>query len=241
MTSHIPYPPPPEFGWYDDDNTVMSDASAATDAPDTAQTDGSRRPVGDDAVPAGQAVQEAPASKAVQAAQDAPAGQTPAESGPSAFDVAAAAPMDLGRNVAADPVTATSASDDDDEDWDSTVLSSSFTKEPEHRYELHNEATGQTVILEKSTLLGRKPSRNLPEGATSIKLADPTRTISRNHAAVSFDKDGNLWLEDYGSLNGTFLIVDGEESQVVKGTPVQVSVPCTVRIGDQFFSLDKAQ
>lgn len=254
MTSHIPYPPPPEFGWYDDDNTVMSDASAATDAPDTAQTDGSRRPVGDDAVPAGEAVQEASASRAVQATQDASAGQTPAESGPSAFDVAAAAPMDLGRNVAADTVTTTaqsvtttdavttaSSSDDDDEDWDSTVLSSSFTKEPEHRYELHNEATGQTVILEKSTLLGRKPSRNLPEGATSIKLADPTRTISRNHAAVSFDKDGNLWLEDYGSLNGTFLIVDGEESQVVKGTPVQVSVPCTVRIGDQFFSLDKAQ
>ncbi|MBW3088047.1 FHA domain-containing protein [Bifidobacterium sp. 82T24] len=226
MTSHIPYPPPPEFGWYDDDNTVMPGVSASADAAGVAQAAGNQQTVADhndvpDAIADDAAAQGTAAQKATALSANAASDSAPAAAG-----------RDEGHS---------GQSDGDDEDWDSTVLSSSFTRKPDHRYELHNEATGQTVILEKSTLLGRKPSRNLPEGATSIRLADPTRTISRNHAAVSFDKEGNLWLEDYGSLNGTFLIVNGEESQVVKGTPVQVSVPCTVRIGDQFFSLDKAQ
>ncbi|NEG96754.1 FHA domain-containing protein [Bifidobacterium sp. SMB2] len=198
MTSHIPYPPPPEPGWYDDDSTVL--------------------------------------------------GQIPvvSQDGASA-DASADAPAAVQERTGAEPqhvearASGSEAIDDASQDWDSTVLSPSFTmKEPEHRYRLHNESTGQTVVLEKSTLLGRKPSQSIPEGATSVTLADPTRTISRNHAAVSFDKDGALWIEDYGSLNGTFLIVNGEESQVVKGTPVKVSVPCTVRIGDQFFSLEEA-
>ncbi|PJM73539.1 hypothetical protein CS006_05795 [Bifidobacterium primatium] len=189
MTSHIPYPPPPEPGWYDDDSTVIGQIPVIAD----------------------------------DAHADASA------------DIPSTAPVAVQRQPGSEPV------DDASQDWDSTVLSPSFTmKEPEHRYRLHNENTGQTVVLEKSTLLGRKPSQSIPEGATSVTLADPTRTISRNHAAVSFDKDGALWIEDYGSLNGTFLIVNGEESQVVKGTPVKVSVPCTVRIGDQFFSLEEA-
>ena len=36
-----------------------------------------------------------------------------------------------------------------------------------------------------------------------MRLIDPTRTVSRNHAAISFDEDGSMWLEDFGSLNGT--------------------------------------
>ena len=125
------------------------------------------------------------------------------------------------------------------EDWDSTVLSSAFTmKQPDHVYLLHNDMTGQDVTVDISTLLGRKPSADVPEGAKSVRLEDPTRTISRNHAAISFDRDGSLWIEDYGSLNGTYLLQDDEEIKV-EGRPMQLEAPATLRIGDQFFSFEE--
>ncbi|MBT1182188.1 FHA domain-containing protein [Bifidobacterium sp. CP2] len=130
--------------------------------------------------------------------------------------------------------------DDHDEDWDSTVLSSSFTiKQTRKTYLLHNDVTGQSILIDRSVLLGRKPSEEIPEGAKAVKIEDPTRTTSRNHAAISIDQNGQLWIEDYGSLNGTFIIKDGEEHQVVKGTPAELDAPATLRIGDQFFTLQE--
>ena len=113
-------------------------------------------------------------------------------------------------------------SDEDDIDWDGTVLSEAFTmKQPKHTYVLDNEQTGQQVIVDMGVLLGRKPSAEVPAGAKSVKLEDPTRTISRNHAAISFDQDGTLWIEDYGSLNGTYIIQDDGRNQ--SGTQARCS------------------
>ena len=92
--------------------------------------------------------------------------------------------------------------------------------------------------VDMGVLLGRKPSAEVPAGAKSVKLEDPTRTISRNHAAISFDQDGTLWIEDYGSLNGTYIIQDDVETKV-EHKPMQLEAPCTVRIGDQFFQFRK--
>ena len=128
---------------------------------------------------------------------------------------------------------------DDDIDWDGTVLSSAFTmKQPKLEYTLYNEQTGQEVIIDMGVLLGRKSSVEVPEGAKSVKLEDPTRTISRNHAAISFDQDGVLWIEDYGSLNGTYIIQGNEEIKVER-KPMKLDAPCTVRIGDQFFTFEQ--
>ncbi len=123
------------------------------------------------------------------------------------------------------------------ENWDGTVLASSFTiRQPQTTYLLHNDATGQSIAIDRSALLGRKPSDILPEGAKAVPLEDPTHTISRNHAAISIDTNGHLWIEDYGSLNGTFIIHDDTETQVV-GTPAQLNIPTTLRLGDQFLTL----
>ena len=131
-------------------------------------------------------------------------------------------------------------SDEDDIDWDGTVLSEAFTmKQPKHTYVLDNEQTGQQVIVDMGVLLGRKP-RPKCAGAKSVKLEDPTRTISRNHAAISFDQDGTLWIEDYGSLNGTYIIQGNEEIKVER-KPMKLDAPCTVRIGDQFFQFTEKQ
>ena len=187
--SFLPYPPPPEPGWYDDDATVMP-SFADSAMPETAQSQ----------------------------------------------------PMEQ-VSMLLEPINDESVNDepanDDDIDWDGTVLSSVFTmKQPKLEYMLYNGQTGQEVIIDMGVLLGRKPSVGVPEGAKSVKLEDPTRTISRNHAAISFDQDGTLWIEDYGSLNGTYIIQGNEETKV-EHEPIKFEAPCTVRIGDQFFTLEQ--
>ncbi|MGE4627597.1 FHA domain-containing protein [Bifidobacterium catenulatum subsp. kashiwanohense] len=187
--SFLPYPPPPEPGWYDDDATVMP-SFADSAMPETAQSQ----------------------------------------------------PMEQ-VSMLLEPINDESVNDepanDDDIDWDGTVLSSVFTmKQPKLEYMLYNGQTGQEVIIDMGVLLGRKPSVGVPEGAKSVKLEDPTRTISRNHAAISFDQDGTLWIEDYGSLNGTY-IIQGDEETKVEHEPIKFEAPCTVRIGDQFFTLEQ--
>lgn len=108
---------------------------------------------------------------------------------PAAVSSAAAEPSPVSSSTASH--AAKGSSDGDIEDWDSTVLSSSFTaKVPRKIYILHNDATGQTIVIDKSTLLGRKPSMDVPEGAKAEKVEDPTRTTSRNHAAISIDQNG---------------------------------------------------
>ncbi|PWG64435.1 FHA domain-containing protein [Bifidobacterium callitrichidarum] len=205
----IPYPPAPEFGWYADDQPTDQAADQPTNA--AVEPDSAASAPETSAADALQSVTD-PAIAPTESVSDIADAPTPAEGTPH-------------------------AAEHDIEDWDSTVLSPSFTsKAPQKVYLLHNDLTGQTIVIDKSTLLGRKPSMDVPQGAKSERIEDPTRTTSRNHAAISIDTDGALWIEDYGSLNGTYIIKDGQETQVVKGTPLKLDAPATVRIGDQFFN-----
>lgn len=143
---------------------------------------------------------------------------------PAAVSSAAAEPSPVSSSTASH--AAKGSSDGDIEDWDSTVLSSSFTaKAPRKIYILHNDATGQTIVIDKSTLLGRKPSMDVPEGAKAEKVEDPTRTTSRNHAAISIDQNGTLWIEDYGSLNGTYIIRDGRKCRCSRASRANSTPP----------------
>lgn len=180
--------------------------------------------------PTSQPTYESPESQAFQALENVQESAESYAANIQPVEQAAASP---------EPSDVEPVNDDDDIDWDGTVLSSTFTmKQPKLEYMLYNEQTGQEVIIDMGVLLGRKPSVEVPEGTKSVKLEDPTRTISRNHAAISFDQDGTLWIEDYGSLNGTY-IIQGDEETKVEHEPIKFEVPCTVRIGDQFFTLEQ--
>lgn len=208
----LPYPPAPELGWYSDDPVEGTPDSAV----------GTAEPQNDYGQP----------SSAETAANTAFAAEPAVTAATAAAEPAATAPAD----------TTPHAAENDIEDWDGTVLSSSFTsKAPKKTYLMHNDVTGQTIVIDKSTLLGRKPSMDVPQGAKAEHIEDPTRTTSRNHAAISVDTDGALWIEDYGSLNGTYIITNGQETQVTKGTTLKLSAPSTVRIGDQFFQFTEKQ
>lgn len=208
----LPYPPAPELGWYSDDPVEGTPDSAV----------GTAEPQNDYGQP----------SSAETAANTAFAAEPAATAATAAAEPAATASAD----------TTPHAAENDIEDWDGTVLSSSFTsKAPKKTYLMHNDVTGQTIVIDKSTLLGRKPSMDVPQGAKTERIEDPTRTTSRNHAAISVDTDGALWIEDYGSLNGTYIITNGQETQVTKGITLKLSAPSTVRIGDQFFQFTEKQ
>ena len=57
--------------------------------------------------------------------------------------------------AALEPSDVEPVNDDDDIDWDGTVLSSAFTmKQPKLEYVLYNEQTGQEVIVDMGVLLG---------------------------------------------------------------------------------------
>jgi len=219
----LPYPPAPELGWYSDDPVEGTPDSAVGTAepqndygqPSSAETAANTAFAAEPAAPAATAAAEPAATAATAAAE--PAATAPADTTPH-------------------------AAENDIEDWDGTVLSSSFTsRAPKKTYLMHNDVTGQTIVIDKSTLLGRKPSMDVPQGAKAERIEDPTRTTSRNHAAISVDTDGALWIEDYGSLNGTYIITNGQETQVTKGTTLKLSAPSTVRIGDQFFQFTEKQ
>ena len=121
------------------------------------------------------------------------------------------------------------------------MLSSSFTsKAPKKTYLLHNDVTGQTIVIDKSTLLGRKPSMDAVKPRRCL-IMDSTAPPIPQHKGHGIDTDGALWIEDYGSLNGTYIITNGQETQVTKGTPLKLSAPATVRIGDQFFQFTEKQ
>ncbi|MDW3108348.1 FHA domain-containing protein [Bifidobacterium longum] len=198
----LPYPPAPELGWYSDD--------PVEGAPDSAV--GTAEPQNDYGQP----------SSAETAANTAFAAEPAATAATAAAEPAATAPAD----------TTPHAAENDIEDWDGTVLSSSFTsKAPKKTYLMHNDVTGQTIVIDKSTLLGRKPSMDVPQGAKAERIEDPTRTTSRNHAAISIDTDGALWIEDYGSLNGTYIITNGQETQVTKGTTLKGSARVFAHFG----------
>lgn len=100
--SFLPYPPPPEPGWYDDDVTVMAQPTAepVDNAADSLET------------------------RERLAVQN--------ESGDHDMQDVSVAKGDA------------AVSDEDDIDWDGTVLSEAFTmKQPKHTYVLDNEQTGR--------------------------------------------------------------------------------------------------
>ena len=145
----LPYPPAPELGWYSDDPVEGTPDSAV----------GTAEPQNDYGQP----------SSAETAANTAFAAEPAATAATAAAEPAATASAD----------TTPHAAENDIEDWDGTVLSSSFTsKAPKKTYLMHNDVTGQTIVIDKSTLLGRKPSMDVPQGAKVERIEDPTRTTS---------------------------------------------------------------
>ena len=83
---------------------------------------------------------------------------------------------------------------------------------------------GSVLPLQADTIVGRRPVST--DGTHALAVPDSTRTLSKNHARLSFD--GSEWtIEDLGSTNGLVLIHDdGRETEL----PVGMAAKATRRM-----------
>lgn len=89
------------------------------------------------------------------------------------------------------------------------------------------ETEGEPSLSFTSTvLIGRRPE--VAEGQTPLRVASPTREISRNHVTVALEAD-HVIVTDLGSVNGTYV-----NDQAIDA-PTRVAPHDTIKIGDREF------
>lgn len=81
--------------------------------------------------------------------------------------------------------------------------------------------------------VGRNPEASSGEDVLLIRVDDPTRSVSKNHADLGVDSAG-LWLTDRGSTNGTVISAAGLPPRVAEpGARVRVPMGSTIHVGDR--------
>jgi hypothetical protein len=89
-------------------------------------------------------------------------------------------------------------------------------------------ATGERVeVVSPRVVLGRNPTQE-GEGTQLLRLPDPGRAVSRNHALLEL-VDGRWFITDLQSTNGTYAVMGNRDVQLPAGRPVEVRG--AVRIG----------
>ncbi|WP_369370944.1 RDD family protein [Promicromonospora sp. Populi] len=93
--------------------------------------------------------------------------------------------------------------------------------------------SGERRVIDGPALVGRNPQATDGTGVILVRVDDPTRSVSKNHAELGVDSAG-LWLTDRGSTNGTVVSAPGRSPQVAEpGARVRVPVGSTVHVGDR--------
>ena len=127
-------------------------------------------------------------------------------------DVGEAAPLEQGPSGAADPIA--------------TLTSS----------------TGLVARIRAATLLGRRPTARGAEKADELlTVGDGTRTISKTHARVEW-RDGELWITDHHSANGTIVDRPGQNPvNLTADQPYQLIAGDVLRLGDVTFTVNMGE
>lgn len=93
--------------------------------------------------------------------------------------------------------------------------------------------SGARHVVDGPALVGRNPQAASGAGVILVRVDDPTRSVSKNHAELGVDSAG-LWLTDRGSTNGTVVSAPGRSPQVAEpGARVRVPMGSTIHVGDR--------
>lgn len=93
--------------------------------------------------------------------------------------------------------------------------------------------SGERRVIDGPALVGRNPQAADGSSYILVRVEDPTRSVSKNHAELGVDSAG-LWLTDRGSTNGTVVSAPGRSPQVAEpGARVRVPVGATIHVGDR--------
>ncbi|MDM7854376.1 RDD family protein [Cellulomonas alba] len=93
--------------------------------------------------------------------------------------------------------------------------------------------TGEVVDVTGDGLVGRNPAAQA--GVTHlVAIEDPDRSVSKVHLAFGPDGDGQLWVLDRGSTNGTVLVrPDGSRATLPPGARAVIGAGWAVRFGER--------
>lgn len=93
--------------------------------------------------------------------------------------------------------------------------------------------SGDRHAVDGPARVGRNPEASAGESVTLVRIDDPTRSVSKNHADLDVDSAG-LWINDRGSTNGTVISVAGLPPRVAEpGARVRVPMGATIHVGDR--------
>ncbi|WP_163540723.1 RDD family protein [Occultella kanbiaonis] len=97
---------------------------------------------------------------------------------------------------------------------------------------------GATVTVTGSGLLGRRPQAPAGERYDHlVAIDDPGRSLSRTHARIGIE-DGELWVEDRGSANGTLVVAaDGTQTRAFPGKRVTVPEDGSIELGERVITV----
>ncbi|MGN8025471.1 FHA domain-containing protein [Microbacterium sp. 22242] len=91
---------------------------------------------------------------------------------------------------------------------------------------------GRTLTVDSALRFGRDPLVDATDPTVVlVSLQDPAKSISKTHAQVQF-RDGELFVIDLRSTNGTVVIADGSRIQVSPERPQVVSGDAELHLGD---------
>jgi hypothetical protein len=89
---------------------------------------------------------------------------------------------------------------------------------------------GRTVVLDRPVIVGRNPDPALgPPAALPVAIADPS--ISKTHAVIT-PADGQVWVTDLHSTNGTAVDTAGTVAPCAPGERCRVEPGGTIVAGD---------
>lgn len=130
------------------------------------------------------------------------------------------------------------ALDGDDDEIDEMTTLSTRRSHPQ-RWTL-TLPDGRVELVTERIIIGRHPElQPLIPFAKLIPVADPTRSVSKNHACFSLSGN-NLIVEDLGSTNG--IIVrrpDGHEHDIGAHGQFELEDGSTVELGDVIITVGK--
>lgn len=96
--------------------------------------------------------------------------------------------------------------------------------------------SGERAPIMNVLIIGREPQPLAP-GDQTLLIADPSRSMSRNHVRLSISSMG-LQIEDLRSANGTTVkYPNGAISPLAAGMPARLLPDCQVRCGDRLFRI----
>ncbi|MGV8851684.1 MAG: FHA domain-containing protein [Rhodoglobus sp.] len=100
-------------------------------------------------------------------------------------------------------------------------------------------ADGTQVALDRSTLIGRDPATNSqwPDAAL-LPVIDPSKSVSKTHAALQLTAAGDLFVHDLHSTNGVFVTHPESDDVVVEpGSAEAIRAGAQLRFGQFVMSV----